>query len=298
MEDAVGSKRKNPYKSRTPEEVKGDRRPPKHIPYLWWLCDVAEFQQAMVEIRDKGSDPTVTYRGKSCIMACCECTYDEELRKESLEVVKMLLSANADINAEGHNQETALHCASKHDLPEMAALLLKSGANVNAETEEEYKETPLHEACRNNNPTLVKILLDNGADIHRRTGMHEESVLHLAASKGADKVLSLLLEQSADINARNRYSCTPLVDACEKFQVDCVKLLLKHRADVTIKKYNQTPLQFMQAKKVKEIDRDSPSTETLYRGHQFFDDRSEEEKRYCREMGAKEEIISLLQNDS
>ena len=48
------------------------------------------------------------------------------------EVVELLLSHGADVDARGAGGETPLHCAIENIQPEVVTLLLKHGADVNA----------------------------------------------------------------------------------------------------------------------------------------------------------------------
>ncbi|GIX88982.1 ankyrin repeat domain-containing protein 49 [Caerostris darwini] len=65
----------------------------------------------------------------------------------NVEVIKMLLSYDADISSKTTDGWEALHCACKWDSVEAVSLLIQNGANVNAQTKGHI--TPLHLAASN-----------------------------------------------------------------------------------------------------------------------------------------------------
>jgi ankyrin repeat protein len=95
------------------------------------------------------------------------------------EVVKLLISKGADINAkEIETQCTPLHGAATLGLKEIVKLLLVNDANIHAE--DQFGRTPLHNAALNarHNGT-IQLLLDKGADINV-TNTWGETPLELA----------------------------------------------------------------------------------------------------------------------
>ena len=92
-----------------------------------------------------------------------------------MDVVRLLLSHGADVNAKDQYEATPLHEAVYSGRTEIAELLIELGADVNAAAEgsihdhgrvrHQWHDTPLHLAARNGDAALVKILLANGADV-------------------------------------------------------------------------------------------------------------------------------------
>ena len=99
-----------------------------------------------------------------------------------LEIVKLLISHGADVNAQSSSGNTPLMyaCASGH--AEVVRALLEAEANV--EDHNENGHTPLMEAASAGHVEVAKILLEFGAGINTHSNEFKESALTLACYKG------------------------------------------------------------------------------------------------------------------
>jgi hypothetical protein len=84
------------------------------------------------------------------------------------EVVKILLNAGADVNAQGGEYSNALQAASWEGNEQVVKILLDAGADVNAQGGE-YGNA-LQAASWEGNEQVVKILLDAGANVNAQGG--------------------------------------------------------------------------------------------------------------------------------
>ena len=97
-----------------------------------------------------------------------------------IEAIKISLSKTIDINARGGDlNETLLHCAARNNRTEIVNLLLSKGADVNARDND--NRTPLHWAAYYGNTEIVNLLLSKGADVNardneNRTALHDAAV--------------------------------------------------------------------------------------------------------------------------
>jgi ankyrin repeat protein len=128
-----------------------------------------------------------------------------------LEVARLLIANGADVNALSKKSVrnvgmTPLHAAllSFHH-KEMVDLLISRGADVNAG--DTLKQTPLHYAVRNDLKADVELLLANGAEVNSRD-IHSATPLHWAVQSHYLDMVELLVANDADINAIS--GCTPL----------------------------------------------------------------------------------------
>ena len=112
-----------------------------------------------------------------------------------------------NINFEDDWKETALHKAAYKGYNDIVQLLLTKGASIEARNEDNY--TPLHHAARNGHTSTVDLLLTKHASIEA-TGKDAETPLHFAACSGYTDIVELLVDQGASIEARSIYNYTPL----------------------------------------------------------------------------------------
>lgn len=109
---------------------------------------------------------------------------------EQFEVVKILLSHGAAIDATGANRYTALHIAVEEDAAEIAALLLDSGADATIRNSLGW--TVVHHAARSN-PEIVDLLADHGLKLDApaalRLGRLDEASNLLDADNSPSNVL-------------------------------------------------------------------------------------------------------------
>ncbi|KAF4345847.1 ankyrin 1 [Fusarium beomiforme] len=84
------------------------------------------------------------------------------IRDLSLQDLKRLVNAGADIELEGPRERTPLHVYSDCNF-ENAMFLIKRGANVNHILPS--LGSPLHQACRGCQPDTIRLLVEHGADI-------------------------------------------------------------------------------------------------------------------------------------
>jgi uncharacterized protein len=145
--------------------------------------------------------------------------------------VSLLLDAGADVNARNEFNGTALICAAGD--PVKSRLLVEHGADVNARSD--AGQTPLVVAVRGGgNGALVRLLLNKGADA-RAIGGNRQSVLLKAAATGDVEIMRLLLDHGADVNlASTSQGMTPLGSAISSYHIDAVKLLLERGARIDI----------------------------------------------------------------
>lgn len=123
--------------------------------------------------------------------------------------------------------------------PSIVRILVAAGTDVNAE--DIKKRTALTRACFKSILEIVKILLDSGeADINIKDSDYETPLI-FASMAGDTNIVELLLkyDQQIDINAIDRWGMNALMCACHRDHVRIVNLLLEHGADPNIA--NQRP---------------------------------------------------------
>lgn len=201
------------------------------------------------------ADPNLRGPGR-CLTALSEAT-----RQSDFDSAKQLIDDGADPNGEYLGCASTLHWART---PELATLLLKSGAHVNVADPSGI--TPLDEAISEHATEVAKIFIAQGAEVGTKAAVNtaptsQEGVLreivseskagkkrgttplHLSASVDDPVIARLLLDKGVDVNARDTQGKTPLHRAAEAGARDVAELLVASNADVNaMDDEGQTPL--------------------------------------------------------
>ena len=191
-----------------------------------------------------------------------------------LGMVEVLLNSGADLYAKDNLGETALDYANdeddntiiellkraatgkkangalladdiislvrKGDLARLRELLKKNPAAANAK--DESGATPLHHAARLRSKEMVLLLIANKAEVNAKDRSSHTALYWVAGGNGEQKdnieVIKVLLENGADPNANREWE-TPFHKAIAFGYTDIVRLMLEHKADVTIKYHGE-----------------------------------------------------------
>lgn len=149
-----------------------------------------------------------------------------------VDLVNVLLEYLGPIDNELHNTKlTALTLACVAQQPQLVEVVFSHGANVNAIGE--HGKTALHHASEFDNVKIVEMLLKNGADVSLQD-VDGFSPLHFASLQGNHGVITLLLSERADLGARTVQGCTPLHVAVIYNHLDAVRSLLDGEADPSV----------------------------------------------------------------
>ena len=149
----------------------------------------------------------------------------------SEETVAIFLAAGAEVNVKDRSLETPLHCAAESQRTGVVKLLLEAGAEVNAVRDD--GETPLHCACtEESNEDLVSLLLAAGADVNAKDTHLGRQALHLAAFYGSSPSVVRALLHSGNSSPQDHRGVTPLhLVACWGY-LDLARVLVDAGADV------------------------------------------------------------------
>ncbi|XP_047481586.1 receptor-interacting serine/threonine-protein kinase 4-like [Penaeus chinensis] len=123
------------------------------------------------------------------------------------EVVRLLLTKNADAKGMTPTYHTPLHYAALRGDAILVKLLVSHGADPNAE--DERNNTPLHYAALCGHTSVIELLVDERADLSIRTDMGL-SVLHKASFYGRLSTVQKLVElQNTLISMRDKKKLSP-----------------------------------------------------------------------------------------
>ena len=142
-----------------------------------------------------------------------------------------LIDLGADVNAKRtDDQVTPLHLASGWNHYMAVRLLIENGADVNIPCDD--GRSPLHIAASKGFFNVVRLLLDYGADVNI-PDIDGYTPLHYAATNGGN-LTKLLIEKVSNVNLRTKKGRTPLYIAVKNKHEQLIKILLEHKADVSM----------------------------------------------------------------
>ncbi|XP_041129336.1 E3 ubiquitin-protein ligase MIB2-like isoform X3 [Polyodon spathula] len=124
-----------------------------------------------------------------------------------------------DIKNQG---KTSLQVAAHQGHMEVVKVLLQANASI--EIKDEDGDTALHYTAFGNQAEIARLLLSKGAGVNLlNTSMC--TALHIAVNKGFTEVVRVLSEHNADINLQDSYGDTPLHDAIAKDFRNIIEIL-------------------------------------------------------------------------
>jgi len=157
----------------------------------------------------------------------------------NIETIRLLLDHGVDVNAKNRLEGTPLHWAVRSD--EKTGLLLEHGAQINSKTQD--GSTPLYLASRRRDShSVLRLLLVKGADPNLAT-LNGRTPLMASAGAGDVVAMKLLLAKEAAATALSGSGAGTLMDAARSRNLEAIRLLIKHGADVNLEtKRKQTVL--------------------------------------------------------
>ena len=209
---------------------------------MYTACHLGHLEMAklLVEHGAQLQDENDEY-GTNALMQACE--------SGNAELVEYLISTGADVNYENKHNPHALLVACRGRYLGVMEVLLKHDADVDIfemRTDSE-EDTCLNLACHRGDMEMIRLLLKYGADM---TAFNQQglSPFTTAYTRGNKEAVDLFLEHGIDLNSNAgpwhyekdgemlpiRDKWTPLMHACARNDIEMVKRLIAHGADVNV----------------------------------------------------------------
>ena len=142
--------------------------------------------------------------------------------RNEIEIVRLLLSQNAQIDPNSDADHIPLNLACQHGSMEVAKLLLERNAQLLPDAEGLF---PQHLVARSRTSELLLLLKQHGANLDQRDKLYQWTPLFHAASEGQVGCLRTLLENSADPDALDEKGLTAIYYATWEGHLECMNLL-------------------------------------------------------------------------
>ncbi len=153
-----------------------------------------------------------------------------------IEILKLLLTAGADVNKQNGDGRTPIFTASASGHMGILIKLLAT-MRVDVNIPDNNGATPLIVASLNGNTKIVTILLGYGGDVNAT--LNGKTALHLAIEYEYPKIVEILAAAiETDLNRPNNNGATPLIIAVLNGHIEIVKILLDLGADANAKDSN------------------------------------------------------------
>jgi len=172
------------------------------------------------------------------------------IRNNNIDMVKLLIKYNADINHRKNKGPTPLMIASQYGCLGIVKLLLNRGVNVNTKTKS-FRYTALLEAIGSeskDSESIMKLLVDHGANINQKDSSLGLPIYYACMKYNIKKVKILLDCPNININLIKN---NPLETCLDLESIDIAKLLIEYGARLS----NDYYFKYVHGKKYqKEID--------------------------------------------
>lgn len=125
-----------------------------------------------------------------------------------IDKAKKLIAEGADVSLKGGvGNFTALMLASANGYAELVGLLISSGADLNAKNL--YGRTALMRAAAHGNGEIAEMLIRNGANMNERDN-YGDTALMTASDFGYTDFVKILLRKGADVQLKNNIGKTAM----------------------------------------------------------------------------------------
>jgi ankyrin repeat protein len=174
------------------------------------------------------------------------CPLHYAIKLKNIEVIKLLLNKDVELNISDKNGFNELHYAVHTRKLEICKLIVEKGININAVTENGH--SALHIACDLNLYEICKYLITNNIDKNMQDKVREFTALHYAVKTENLKIIKLLLSSNVDINIQDAYGQLAICYAILNTNKQVIQLFIDSNIKLKLNVWNyhsQTPMHLL-----------------------------------------------------
>eukprot|EP01038_Epipyxis_sp_PR26KG_P007066 gene7066-9645_t len=145
--------------------------------------------------------------------------------KSKPDIVKYLISANADVNIATDSGATALYNASQKGDIDMMRLLLKV-SSIEIDKPDKNDFSPLYAATVACKEEAVRLLISSNANLNKMNSRMNYTPLFAASDKGYVNIVKQLIYEHANPNLANSNGYTPLHIAARNGNIEVLQVLV------------------------------------------------------------------------
>lgn len=200
------------------------------------LCDIIKSGDSK-QLRDKLSEGLMfdinTMYENSCTLLMKAAEVGQfDCVKVLLEFGALVDLPHTDVGHEDwYNRSSAVYLATKNGHFNIVKLLLEADPHASV-NHPQYR--PLYEACRKGHLETAKLLVEHGAELQNIMLEYDTNALMNASCSGNAELVEYLIGEGADINYENKYNSHALLVACEGRHIGVMEVLLENSADVNV----------------------------------------------------------------
>ena len=155
--------------------------------------------------------------GKTPLMYAAENGY--------LNIVKLFLSDNTQVNSVCHDGWSALMYATSKEALDVMAVLIAYGANLEC-TDHAFKQTAFLIACKQSHVQAAELLLNHKADFNVKD-YYKRTALHLAVETHNEQMVKLVLSTRVEVSALDKFGLTAREWAVVNSSPEILKRILR-----------------------------------------------------------------------
>jgi ankyrin repeat protein len=167
---------------------------------------------------------------------------NKAIQEQNIQEIQKVLATGLDIHRDARDDYGILYEAILIQNSEILQILFDAGLKIpdDAGLKSSEKSVLLYLAAELGNPEIINILINHGADVQPLISRYQPKYpLYLALREKKSQAVKALLDNGANVDWLDRHNdINSLIYAVGNSDVACLKELLDHRSDMTIKEYD------------------------------------------------------------